>query len=77
MPKNYCPNYQGCKIINIQGFVQNPYEKLVYLNTYCESVEQAWNSCKRYQTKLALNFCPDFVLPDSNFTIDEILDKFE
>ena len=77
MQKNLCPNYEGCKIINVEDFIQVPDKKHFYMSTYCEAGEKCWNSCKRYQTSGALNLCPDFVLPDSNFTIEEILNKFE
>jgi hypothetical protein len=77
MVKNLCPNYNGCQLTKIEGFIPDQKQKYLYLKSYCEAGEIYWNKCNRYQTKIALNFCPDFVLPDSNFTIEEILDKFE
>jgi hypothetical protein len=77
MNNNFCPNRSGCQIITIVGFVQDPLKKVFYISNYCEAGELSWKSCKRYQIKEILNMCPDFILPDSTYTIDEILDKLE
>jgi len=36
-----------------------------------------WLTCTRYITKSQLNFCPDFVLPDTDATPDEIIARFD
>ena len=77
MDQNICPNYYTCQIINIDGFLNDSNKKQHYVETFCKATNESWLKCKRYQTKNTLNFCPDYVLPDSNLTIDEILDKFE
>jgi len=48
-----------------------------YINEYCLSESLEWKKCKRYLTNSVLNFCPDFVLPDSTMTIDQIIEKFD
>ncbi len=77
MQKKTCPNYSGCQIINVNGFVENNEKKNFYITEYCESIEDRWQVCKRYLTKKELNICPDFIFPDTVITIDEILDKIE
>lgn len=72
-----CPNHKGCQIINIEGFVSEPSQRIEFIKTYCEAENNNWSQCKRFQTKDALNFCPDFVMPNSAFSLDEILDKME
>ncbi len=72
-----CPNHSLCQIINIEGFIPSEAGKDFYIRNYCEAGESNWGSCSRYRTKKILNLCPDFVLPDSDFSIDEILDKLE
>jgi hypothetical protein len=73
----FCPNYTGCQIINIEGFISDPVKKDLFISVFCEAGKENWSQCKRYQTKNELNLCPDFVMPDSAYTTDEILDKLE
>ena len=77
MNNSFCPNHTSCQIITLDGFIKDPGKKDFYITFYCESSDMNWQSCKRYQTKEILNMCPDFILPDSTHTIDEILDKLE
>lgn len=69
-----CPNFTGCQIVNIEGFVPDMSKKDEYINNYCYSDN---TKCKRFQTKKALGFCPPFVLPDCSMTLDEIMEKCE
>jgi len=73
----FCPNYSDCQIIKSESIVKDSEKKQHYINNYCESNENGWKDCKRYNTKGVLNFCPDFVLPDTILTINEILNKIE
>lgn len=76
MTKGSCPNTQGCQIINIKDFVDSERREF-YMEKYCSSDKDQWEKCKRYITKNELNFCPDFVLPDTEYTTDQILDIIE
>jgi hypothetical protein len=73
----FCPNYDGCQFVKNDKHEMNECQKANYLKSFCESDENLWENCKRYITKKTLNLCPDFVLPDSAFTIDEIIDILE
>ncbi len=78
MEKKFCPNYSDCKLVQTNlVIIDNAILKEAYEKKYCNDPEEVWESCKRYLTKLQLNFCPDFVLPDTTLTIDEIMDKFD
>ncbi len=72
--KSNCPNYKGCQIVSIQNFVSDNIKKDIYLKTYCTG---NYLQCKRFQTKKALSFCPGFVMPDSTWSIDEIMERCE
>ena len=52
-------------------------EKETYMDIWCRDVGEKWRDCKRFSTKATLGFCPDFVVPDTSLSIDEIIDKFE
>ena len=77
MDEQYCPNYCICKLIHEVGFTANETERKNYIHDYCRNDKTRWELCKRLIVKNALNFCPDFVLPDNTLTIDEIIDKFD
>ena len=73
-----CPNVVRCQVLTIQGFVESDDVKNHYYNSYCNvDADNGYPQCKRFQTKNALGFCPDFVFPDTIMTLDEIMDKCE
>ena len=51
--------------------------KETYMDTWCRDTGGKWKECKRFSCKAALGFCPDFVLPDTKMSIEEIMDKFD
>ncbi len=71
-----CPNYGGCRLVTTDVVVPDSAKKDKYFADYCET-EEKWKSCLRYITRKSLWMCPDFVLPDSDMTEDEIVEKFE
>jgi hypothetical protein len=75
--QNICPNYQTCLLVNPPYIVLGAEKKEMYMSMYCRAGELSWSSCKRYITKKALSFCPDFVLPDSPETPDQIINEFD
>jgi hypothetical protein len=72
-----CPNVDTCKLFSTKGFIENESQRNEYINTWCNAGEHKWSHCARYVTRKALNFCPDFVLPDTDLTPDEVIDKFD
>lgn len=77
MEEAICPSYNSCYLIKEEHSIVNNADRISYINKYCKAGEEKWSKCKRLQTKNALNFCPDFVLPDTLLTPDEIIDKFD
>ena len=77
MTHNICPNYQSCRLVNLDSFPVGESEKQTYLENWCLRDEAGWSRCKRYLTRDELGFCPDFVLPDSTWNSGEIMDKFD
>lgn len=57
--------------------VPNPEKKKALMNSWCREGKEKWSECKRFDTKKTLGFCPDFVVPDTTLSIDQIIDKFE
>ena len=77
MDNQYCPNYNVCKLVNEVGFTGNELQRKNYITEYCQENKAKWDICKRLIVKNTLNFCPDFVLPDTPLSTDEIIDKFD
>jgi len=77
MPEAYCPNYSSCKLVKSNGLELDEKVRQQYLDTYCTTKSADWESCKRYQCRKVLHFCPDFVFPDTDSTVDEIVDQFD
>lgn len=77
MSKEICPNIRSCRMVSTTEVIPDAEEKHANIETWCKNTEGKWKECKRFSTKAALGFCPDFVLPDTVLSIDEIMDKFE
>lgn len=73
----HCPDYNICRLVHTTSIVSDSQRKLFYLHAYCIRGDEAWSSCKRYIAKNTLNFCPDFVLPDSLLSPSEVIDEFD
>ncbi len=71
-----CPNYGGCRLVQTEVVEPDDAKREKYIEAYC-SREEAWKTCVRYITRKSLWICPDFVLPDSNLTEDEIIERYE
>ncbi|HNQ82280.1 MAG TPA: hypothetical protein PLW31_00870 [Bacteroidales bacterium] len=71
-----CKNNQGCRLVQTDVVVPDKAQKENYIRTYCES-DDNWKQCQRYIIRKALWICPDFVLPDSNLTEDEVIERYE
>jgi len=72
-----CPNYDTCRLVHTANVVSDSQRKEFYLRTYCTTGNKAWGVCKRYIAKNILEFCADFVLPDSPLSPSEIVDEFD
>jgi len=77
MPEAFCPNYSSCKLVKPSGLGLTEKLRQQYLDTYCTTEPACWESCKRFQCREILHFCPDFVLPDTDSNVDEIIDQFD
>ncbi|MBU2650220.1 MAG: hypothetical protein KKA81_04735 [Bacteroidetes bacterium] len=72
-----CPNYKTCRLVTTVKVMDDNVSKLKYIEHFCKGEGDPWEGCKRFVTKNRYDLCPDFVLPDSTMSPEEILDKFE
>jgi hypothetical protein len=66
-----------CRMVATNVVVPDEKEKEKLMELWCRQGDDKWGKCKRFETKKALGFCPDFVVPDTILSIDEIIDSFE
>ncbi|MCK5705830.1 MAG: hypothetical protein KAI29_31990 [Cyclobacteriaceae bacterium] len=77
MSDKFCPNINSCRMVSTDAVVPDEKTKEQFIDSWCRQDEDTWLNCKRFNTKKALSFCPDFVVPDTSLSIDEIVEKFE
>ena len=77
MEASECPNFKTCRLVTTVHVVEDEAQRRAYLDAWCITGEKNWSACKRYIAKARLSFCPDFVLPDTALSPDEIIDKFD
>jgi len=65
-----CPMYSG--ILD-----SNPTLIRTYKNLYCENGKQGRERCKRFQVASIIGSCPHYVLPNSQLSVEEIINRME
>ncbi|PLW95905.1 MAG: hypothetical protein C0593_12980 [Marinilabiliales bacterium] len=76
MESQICPKAEKCPVLNKEAFADVKTLEY-YKKNYCFTDDHTWVKCKRFITAQTLQMCPSFVMPDSCFSIDEILDRME
>jgi hypothetical protein len=71
-----CPNHGGCRLVRTESVEPDKEKRENYLSEYCLT-EDNWKNCRRFTIRKALWICPDFVLPDSDLTEDDVADRYE
>lgn len=77
MEHKHCANINTCRMVSTEIVVPDEKLKEQIINSWCRQDESIWLKCKRFETKKELGFCPDFVVPDTQLSIDEIVEKFD
>lgn len=77
MAENICPNIGTCRMVVTDEVVPDKKEREHYIDSFCRQGEEIWGNCKRFHARKKLSFCPDFVVPDTALSIDEIIVRFE
>lgn len=70
-----CPNINTCRLINVAMDFVGTSDVKTYKRIYCTT--SRFSGCKRYQFKQKAGFCPDFVLPDTTESDDDIMERFD
>ena len=71
-----CPNFGGCRYVNTKVVEPDDTRREATIEAYC-LLEENFKTCRRYTIRKALWICPDFVLPDSDISEDEVAERYE
>lgn len=74
--KNQCTLCSQCELFKGQISLSEDV-RIMYNYHYCLSKNNRWKECKRYIFKNLNNHCPDFVMPNSLLSIDQIWQKLQ
>jgi hypothetical protein len=70
---NRCPKTENCPLFN-KKLLKRESSYTAYKNLYCCTKER-FKECKRYIISNELGHCADFVMPNSSYSIEEIITK--
>jgi hypothetical protein len=70
-----CPKTPKCPLFN-DGLLKRQESAETYKNMYCRS-EQRYRECKRFIISEKTGVCPPFILPNSSYSIEEIMDRMK
>ena len=73
---NICPNYGGCRYVRTQVVEPDDAKREATIKEFCLD-EEKFKTCRRYTIRKALWICPDFILPESDISEDEVADRYE
>jgi len=69
-----CRLCNRCDLFN--GDINLPEDtRIMYKYHYCLAKENRWEQCKRFIFENINGYCPDFVMPNSLLTLDQIWQK--
>jgi len=66
-----CPKTADCKLFN-NNLLSKPEYAETYRSLFCNAGEKRWTQCKRFIVAGKFGKCPDYVLPNSIMTLDEV-----
>ena len=69
-----CPYQKRCRLYNNRLKLDKSLEEL-YQSIYCDT--SRWTKCKRYLTIKEFGETPDFIMPNSSFTLESIEHQLE
>ncbi len=71
-----CPKICSCPLFNEKLQVGED-SKIIYKKCYCLDEETRWKSCKRFVVAEHMGFCPDYVMPNSLLSFEQIFTRIK
>ena len=80
MPESFiiCPKQKVCNLFNdkIQTF-KSQKSLEIYKKLYCNAKDEYWKDCKRFMIYQKTGKCADFIMPNSSYTIEQIIERMK
>ncbi len=70
-----CPKTPKCRLFN-NNLLKRPETIEIYKSGYCNN-RARYKECKRFIVSETVGQCPDFVLPNSSLSLDEIFERMK
>jgi len=71
--ESFCPKTPNCPLFN-NNLLKRTESAIAYKNNYCND-KKKYKECMRYIVSEKLGKCPDFVMPNSMLSFDEIYSR--
>jgi hypothetical protein len=72
--ENHCSLCSKCPLF--RGNIQLSEDtRIMYTYHYCLNQSNKWKECKRYSFEIVNGQCPDFVMPNTLLSLDQISQK--
>lgn len=72
--KSQCKLCSHCDLFNGKVNISED-TRIIYKCHYCLGSQEKWKECKRFIFSAKHGFCPEFVMPNSLMSFDQILSK--
>lgn len=69
----YCFKRETCKLF-CKDLLKRKQSEEIYKSLFCNTSNN-WKNCKRYLVSKEIGTCPDFVMPNSSYSVEEIISK--
>lgn len=70
-----CPKTPKCPLFN-DNLLQRKESAETYKNLYCRS-NSKYMECKRYIVSEKVGRCADFIMPNSSYTVEELIERMK
>jgi len=71
-----CPRTEKCPLFN-NNLLKRPESADVYRKMFCTAGVEGYTKCKRYIVSEKVGKCADFIMPNSTYSIDQIIERMK
>lgn len=76
MANELCPKYEKCPLFNSK-LLERQQSTDTYKALYCKAGKAKYETCMRFKVSMKFGTVPDFVLPNSKMTMEQIGERMK